>query len=56
MRADFTRRQFLGSTGMGLAALGFGACTRSVAAEVGLIRASLKGLWPVDICYWDVGA
>ena len=25
MRGDFTRRQFLGSTGMGLVALGYGA-------------------------------
>ena len=33
MKADFTRRQFLGSTGMGLAALGYGAGMPSMAAE-----------------------
>ena len=33
MKADFTRRQFLGSTGIGLVALGYGAGPPSVAAE-----------------------
>ena len=35
MRGDFTRRQFLGSTGMGLAALGYGAGMPSAAAQGG---------------------
>ena len=33
MKADFTRRQFLGSTATGLVALGYGAGTPSMAAE-----------------------
>jgi peptide/nickel transport system substrate-binding protein len=33
MTADVTRRQFLGSTGTGLVALGYGACMPSAAAE-----------------------